>query len=93
MAQKFTVDPRLLAAVSGGGASSYSDADAEDEDDAEVSDLDEEDAAVAVIKPTAVKASETRGELLERLAKEYEAEQAAANAAAAAGDGCLMCGS
>lgn len=95
MAQKFTVDPRLLAAVSGGGASSYADADADADadDDAEVSDLDEEDAAVAVIKPTAVKASETRAELLERLAKEYEAEQAAANAAAAAGDGCLMCGS
>ena len=35
--------------------------------------------------------SETRGERLERLAKEYEEEQETVNQAAADGDGCLMC--
>jgi ribonucleotide reductase alpha subunit len=87
MAQKFTVDPRLLAAVTSGGVA---ETDADQGNDnlsvgTEDSDVEEE-------MPAARKARERR-EMTERLAKEYEAEQAAAAAAAAAGDGCLMCGS
>ncbi len=87
MAQKFTVDPRLLAAVTSGGVAE-TDADA-DGDNLSVST---EDSDVEEEAPAARKARERR-EMTERLAKEYEAEQAAAAAAAAAGDGCLMCGS
>ena len=84
MAQKFTVDPRLLAAVTSGGVAEADEADADDDNlsvGTEESDVEEE-------TPAARKARERR-EMTERLAKEYEAEQAAA----AAGDGCLMCGS
>ena len=57
VAQKFTVDPRLLAAVSGGVRRV-------DDDDSVASDTDDED--VPVVK------QETRQEKLDRLAKEYE---------------------
>ena len=81
MAQKFTVDPRLLAAVTGGGVA------AEDDDDNLSASTDSDDDSVAPpSKPN-------RKELLDRLAKEYEEETAKAKAAADAGDGCLMCGS
>ena len=59
VAQKFTVDPRLLAAVSG-GVRRVDD----DDDDLSVSTDDEDEAPAA--KP------ETRQEKMERLAKEYE---------------------
>lgn len=81
MAQKFTVDPRLLAAVSGGTMQ-------EDKDDNDsvhsADDTDEEEDP-----------KKKRRELLDKLAAEYEESvaKAKADAASASGDGCLMCGS
>jgi hypothetical protein len=80
MAQKFTVDPRLLAAVSGGAVNqeedeAISDSDAESDDDVDVK-------AVAVKK---------KRELLDKLAAEYEESVAKAKADAESGEGCLMC--
>jgi ribonucleoside-diphosphate reductase alpha subunit len=76
-AQKFTIDPRLLAAVNGPTGPSAP------EDDAETYvDSDEE---------AAPKPQETRAQKLDRLAREYEEEQAKAKAAADAGEGCLHC--
>ena len=60
VAQKFTVDPRLLAAVSGGVRR------VDDDDDSVASDTDDEDVAVTAVK------QETRQEKLDRLAKEYD---------------------
>jgi len=60
MAQKFTVDPRLIASLS--------------------------DNVSTIVK-------ESRSELLERLAKEYEDEQKKAKEAAESGEGCLLCSS
>ena len=87
MAQKFTVDPRLLAAVTSGGAA---DADEDEDDNLSVSteDFDANADAEEEETPAARKARERR-ELTDRLAAEYQAEQAAA----AEGEGCLMCGS
>ena len=98
MAQKFTVDPRLLAAVAGG-------VDTEEDDDyGQVSSDEEEEerasspvytiSTPAPAPPSDAEAKKAaRKELLDRLAAEYEEEQAKAKAAAAAGgnDGCLMC--
>ena len=79
MAQKFTVDPRLLAAVSGGTMQ-------EDKDDNDsvhsADDTDEEEDP-----------KKKRRELLDKLAAEYEESVAKAKADAESGDGCLMCGS
>jgi ribonucleoside-diphosphate reductase alpha subunit len=85
MAQKFTVDPRLQAAVAGGGAA----ANEEEEDDrfSASTDTDEEE------ETSNEKKKRERKELLDRLAKEFEEEAAKAKAAAEAGEGCLMCGS
>jgi ribonucleotide reductase alpha subunit len=84
MAQKFTVDPRLLAAVSSGDTMVM-----EDDDYGTVSSDEEEDDSEAVAASSSSKA--TRKELLDKLAREYEEEQAKAKAAADAGEGCLMC--
>jgi ribonucleoside-diphosphate reductase alpha chain len=81
-AQKFTVDPRLLAAVAGGSAPANQEDSDEEASDDESSD-DE--------KP--VKPQETRKEKLERLSREYEEEVARSKAAADAGEGCLLCSS
>jgi ribonucleoside-diphosphate reductase alpha chain len=78
MAQKFTVDPRLLAAVTGGGAASHND------DDSALSVGSDDEDNVATTSSVGVKAQETRKELLDRLAAEYEKSVA---------DECLMCGS
>jgi ribonucleotide reductase alpha subunit len=85
-AQKFTIDPRLLAAVNGPTGPA---APVDDDDESVVSSSDEEEE----VKPQAklVTRAETRAEKLERLAREYEEEQARANAAADAGEGCLYC--
>jgi ribonucleoside-diphosphate reductase alpha chain len=92
-AQKFTVDPRLLAALSGGGTGTH---EGEDDDgasavsDSEIEDSDSEDSG-ALAAPTAASAQETRQQKLERLAREFEEEQARAKAAADSGEGCLYC--
>ena len=89
VAQKFTVDPRLLAAVSG-GVRRVDD----DDDDLSVSTEDDEASPKeTVVKPetrpqAALAKPETRQEKLDRLAKEYEE-----SVKQAADDGCLMCGS
>ena len=92
-AQKFTVDPRLMAAIHGTGGEVGGQGDISEDDESVVSDdsdssslSDDEAAAVAAAKPT-----ETRAEKLDRLAREYEAEVQAARAAADAGEGCLYC--
>ena len=87
MAQKFTVDPRLLAAVSGQQAAN-SGADEEIDDTPAVSDDENEEEMTAEEKKR-----KEKKELLERLAAEYEKEMEKAKAAAESGDGCLMCGS
>ena len=73
MAQKFTVDPRLLAAVAGNG-----NAVCMDDDDIVSSDDDEEEVTAEEKK------RKEKRELLDRLAAEAEA---------AAQEGCVMCGS
>lgn len=83
MAQKFTVDPRLLAAVSGGGP-------VREEDDEAVSDTDDEDEKD---KTSLAESKQKRRELVDKLAAEYEESVAKAKADAESGDGCLMCGS
>jgi ribonucleoside-diphosphate reductase alpha chain len=87
MAQKFTVDPRLLAAVA---RATGGEATQEEDDDrfSASTDTDEEDEE----SPQEKKKRE-RQELLDRLAKEFEEAAAQAKAAAEAGEGCLMCGS
>jgi ribonucleoside-diphosphate reductase alpha chain len=83
VAQKFTVDPRLLAAVSG-GVRRVDD----DDDDLSVSTEDDEASPKETRPQAALAKPETRQEKLDRLAKEYEE-----SVKQAADDGCLMCGS
>ena len=59
MAQKFTVDPRLLAAVSGGASRV--------EDDSSVGSDTDDDGPLGPVVP-----QETKEEKMERLVKEYE---------------------
>jgi hypothetical protein len=77
VAQKFTVDPRLMAAVQGSTANddaeSYHDTDSEDEKASPV--------------------TETRAERLDRLTREYEEEVQKSKEAAEKGEGCLLCSS
>jgi ribonucleoside-diphosphate reductase alpha chain len=68
-AQKFTVDPRLLA---------------------EMAAKPETTQAVSTVTVTV---KESRKELLERLAREYEEEQQKAREAAERGEGCVLCSS
>jgi ribonucleoside-diphosphate reductase alpha chain len=79
-AQKFTVDPRLLAAVQGSSTPQV-----QDDKDSEYEDSSDED------EPQRV--PETRAQKLERLSREYEEEVARSKAAADAGEGCLHCSS
>jgi ribonucleoside-diphosphate reductase alpha subunit len=74
VAQQFTVDPRLLTAISTGGKVAELSSDSEHESESE-------DEAVA---PVPLTKAEERRLLLERLAAEYEAEQA---------KGCAACSS
>jgi ribonucleoside-diphosphate reductase alpha subunit len=105
MAQKFTVDPRLLAAVANGsgggsgvGGSGGSGATGgtgpgptgQDDDEDTFSAFTDSDEEEE--SPQDKKKRE-RQELLDRLAREFEEEAAKAKAAAEAGEGCLMCGS
>jgi ribonucleoside-diphosphate reductase alpha chain len=90
VAQKFTVDPRLLASIAAGAAAtvpgssasaSGSGTDEDDDDDLSQRSDDEEE-------PEADRRKRERAELLTRLAAEYEK-----SAAAAKDEGCVMCGS
>ena len=90
-AQKFTVDPRLLAALEQGGAGAAA-ADGEEEY-ASDSDSETEEPLVAPVAASQQQQQETRQEKLDRLAREYEEEVARARAAAEAGEGCLFCSS
>lgn len=83
-AQKFTVDPRLLAAVQG-TTQLQNEAP---ESDSEVDDSSDEEVPVRVETR-----QETRQEKLERLGREYDEEVARAKTAAETGEGCLFCSS
>ena len=86
MAQKFTIDPRLLAAVTSGGDANE-DMSKDDDHLSMCSDSDDESQEPS----NAEKKRKERAALLDHLAAEYEEEKAKAKAAADAGDGCLMC--
>ena len=88
-AQKFTVDPRLMAALehqSTVTTVAEADAGADADDESVVSDS-EDDEAPAKPEP------ETKKEKMERLVREYEEEVQRAKAAAESGEGCLFCSS
>jgi hypothetical protein len=88
MAQKFTVDPRLLqgavadSRVTGDLETADSDAADSDSDSEEVEELTPEE-----------KKKRERVALRERLSKEYEQSVKEAKEAAASGEGCTMCSS
>jgi ribonucleoside-diphosphate reductase alpha chain len=79
-AQKFTVDPRLLAAVQG----SVMDNDSVDKESVVDDDSSDDEP---------VKHVETRAEKLDRLTREYEEEVARSKAEGEKGEGCLLCSS
>jgi ribonucleoside-diphosphate reductase alpha chain len=81
MAQKFTVDPRMLQ----GSRSDSIDL-------TECSDSEEEEETVAQLSPEEKKKRE-RAALRDRLSKEYEQSLKDAKDAAASGEGCTMCSS
>lgn len=83
MAQKFTVDPRLLA----GDTSQHAQNQSQHEEEERRYDSDEEEEE----ETPEQKRLRQRAELKERLAREYEEEQKAAREAAEKGEGCLMC--
>ena len=92
-AQKFTVDPRLLAALEHQSTlvnpTSLQEVHYESDSDSDSEFSEEEDEKP--VRPPVVE--ETRAQKLERLAREYEEEQAKAKAAAESGEGCLYCSS
>ena len=83
-AQKFTVDPRLMAAISSGTAVAGSSSSVTEESGESYDSSDSEDELTPAQRRQALK---------ERLAAEYEAEVKAAREAAGKGEGCLMCSS
>ena len=83
-AQKFTVDPRLMAAISSGTAVAGSSSSVTEESGESYDSSDSEDELTPAQRRQALK---------ERLAAEYEAEVKAAREAAEKGEGCLMCSS
>ena len=92
MAQKFTVDPRLLQ---GGLVDSRVEADLDTsrEDQADTdSDSDSDSDLLEQLTPEEKKKRE-RAALRERLSKEYEQSVREAKEAAASGEGCTMCSS
>jgi ribonucleoside-diphosphate reductase alpha chain len=80
VAQQFTVDPRLLSAISSGGKVADLSSDSEGDE----SDEDEAEAEVPDAPKAPLSKAEERRLLLERLSAEYEAEEA---------KGCTMCSS
>ncbi len=92
-AQKFTIDPRLMAAVSGNtqvvDSNDDNRSEAEEYDSSSDSEMEDE-------KPVVTKEQEAklrREALKARLAAEYEEEVRQAREAAEKGEGCLMCSS
>ena len=83
-AQKFTVDPRLMAAISSGTAVVGSSSSVTEESGESYDSSDSEDELTPAQRRQALK---------ERLAAEYEADVKAAREAAEKGEGCLMCSS
>ena len=81
-AQKFTVDPRLMAAIAGGTLTTDADSAASGTNSADSSDSEDEPQQTAQQK---------RRALMERLAAEYEEETKKAREAAEKGEGCMMC--
>jgi hypothetical protein len=79
MAQKFTVDPRLVQGAVAQVNAILDDTDSESEEEDELT-------------PQQKKAKE-RAALLDKLAKEYEQSVKEAKEAAANGEGCTMCSS
>jgi len=79
MAQKFTVDPRLVHGAVAQVNTTLDDTDSESEEEDELT-------------PQQKKAKE-RAVLLDKLAKEYEQSVKEAKEAAANGEGCTMCSS
>jgi hypothetical protein len=94
MAQKFTVDPRLLAAVSGGAACSAS-AEGEDEDDnaSASASASEDEEASSVSSDDEEQEQEQEKEKKKKEIADFKKRLAEAKAAAEAGEECLMCGS
>ena len=81
-AQKFTVDPRLMAAIAGNTGAVHAEEDRSGTNTADSSDSEDE--------PVMTPAQRKRA-LMDRLAAEYEEEVKRTKAAADAGEGCLMC--
>jgi ribonucleoside-diphosphate reductase subunit M1 len=81
VAQQFTVDPRLLSAISSGGKVADISSDSEDD---ESDQEDSSPAAAAPVTQQPLTKAEERRLLLEKLSAEYEAEEA---------KGCTMCSS
>lgn len=79
MAQKFTVDPKFLQTVSTTAPKSTP------------SEQPVEENTLVTATTSTITVKVDRKALLERLAKEYEEEQAKAKEAAESGEGCLMC--
>ena len=88
VAQQFTVDPRLLSAISSGGKVADLSSDSEDDDSEDEAEADTPvaptGASAPVVSHQPLTKAEERRLLLERLSAEYEAEQA---------KGCTMCSS
>jgi ribonucleoside-diphosphate reductase alpha subunit len=78
MAQKFTIDPSLLATMSATTTNSSNRPPSPPKPSEPVAQVQQQQ-------------QETRREKLERLAREYEEEQAKAKEAADNGEGCVMC--
>jgi ribonucleotide reductase alpha subunit len=90
MAQKFTVDPRLLAAVSGGVASAAAGAEEVDDDDEASSSGDDDSLSSASSDDDEKQEQEKKKE---KEIADFRKRLADAKAAAEAGEECLMCGS
>jgi ribonucleoside-diphosphate reductase alpha chain len=86
-AQKFTVDPRLMAAVTGGTSV------AREEDDSGASGSNSADSSDSEDEKPMMSTAEKRKALINKLAAEYEEEAKKAKEAADNGEGCLMCSS
>lgn len=92
-AQKFTVDPRLMAALE--HQSTLTAVPNLPDDTYEIESEEEEDEDADTVADAVAEAEpvETKKEKMDRLVREYEEEVAKAKAAAETGEGCLFCSS